>query len=145
MKRVFVCHSALFGMLFALVSACSSTPGKVLVVDSGKVPAADHYQPGEIRAMMESLGYRFIADPDPAKTTEMYREYRQYYRLRSDERIRVDVHIRMLGDRKEFWFRQEGRDAPDANAMQYYRALRDRLELQFGAPFVREGRLRFGS
>lgn len=140
MKYFPVRTALLLCVLFFFLSACSSKGTRILMINTRDVPAAGQYMPGEITAMMEDLGYRFIQDPDPVKAAQRHGDYRMQYRARDADDVRVDVRIQMLGDKTGFYFYQAGRDELDAGAEHRYHELRARVETQFGAANVVEDR-----
>lgn len=126
--------------MLLLVSGCTTKGSRILLLDTRDVPAAGQYMPNEITAMMEDLGYKLIADPDPVQTAERYSEYRMQYRAHDADEFRIDVHMKMVGDNTRFYFYQLGREVPDAFGERRYQELRARLEFQFGATNVSEDR-----
>ena len=86
----------------------------------------------EITSMLEDLGYEW----QPVQVAEEYGQYRMLFSAADKVTVQVDVHIRKNDNITGLHFSEAGTDQPGDAAMDYYRKLRDRAVLEFGADNV---------
>ena len=126
----------LTAVLLLYLPACATRDTDSLMIDTRNVLAV-RYMPGEITSMLDDLGYRLIADPDPAKTAELYGEYRMQFQAREAAHIMIDVHIKIVGNDTFLHLYTTDENVSEAVTTRRFRALKKRVERQFGAENVR--------
>jgi hypothetical protein len=135
------CLPALLMLAALLQSGCATvTGGRTLDVDTGNLEGVQN-MPQEISRMLEALGYESLPvhDPDighPVKIAEQNGQYRMLFQARGNPAIRVEVHIRVAGNRTGLHFYEVGNKSLGESARQHYQQLKQRLVLEFGADNV---------
>lgn len=91
--------------------------------------------------MLESLGYEQlpVRDPttgQPVYVAEKYGEYRMLFQSSDDNNVRVNAHIDTGGGNIGLHLYEIGSKDLDESAVQLYRKLKQRLELEYGAANV---------
>ena len=130
---------ALFA-LNVLVPGCASVGGKTLKIDPRQIVGVQDMK-SEITSMLEILGYERqpLADPStgqPVQVAEEYGQYRMLFRAGDNVSVQVEVHIRKDDRMTGLHFSEVGTDHPGDTAMDYFRKLKDRVVLEFGADNV---------
>jgi len=129
--------------LVLLLPGYSTAAERILKIDPGHVEGIQD-MPSEITAMLEDLGYEWlpVRDPvtrQPVQDAERNGEYRMLFRSTADAAVMVDVHIRIGDNITGLHFSVTGSDLSADVAQDYYRKLRDRAVLEFGAGSVSDG------
>ena len=70
------------------------------------------------------------------QVAEEYGQYRMLFRTGDNVCVQVEVHIRKDDRMTGLHFSEVGTDQPGDAAMDYYRKLKDRVVLEFGAENV---------
>ena len=140
--RLFSPLACFIAVVLAVAGGCATTGGHTLLVDTREAGRSE-YLPEEFERLLESLGYEWLplTDPDighPVKIATVYGQYRMLFQSRHAAGIKVDVHIRQDGNSAGLHFRQDSRPSLDADAIQHYLQLRERLEFEFGPDRVSE-------
>lgn len=116
---------------------CASAGGKSLKIDTRHMVGVQNMR-SEITSMLEDLGYEWqpVRDPvtgQPVQAAEELGQYRMLFRARDNASVQVEVHIRNDNKTTGLHFSEVGSDQPGAVAMDYYRILKERAVLEFGA------------
>lgn len=132
---------ALFALLVTL-SGCASVADKSLTIDPRHVVAMQDMR-SEITSMLEGLGYQWQPIPDPVtgqpvQVIVKYDQYWMLFRAADNASVQVDVHIRQNDNITALHFSEVGAEQPSETAMDYYRKLKARVMLQFGAENVND-------
>ena len=130
---------ALFTLL-ALVPGHATADDKILKIDPRHVVGVQDMR-SEITSMLEGLGYERLPlrDPStgqPVQVAEEYGQYRMLFRAADNVSVQIEVHIRKTDNMTGLHFSVVGNDQPGAAALDYYRKLKDRAVLEFGADNV---------
>jgi hypothetical protein len=123
-------------ILTLVLSACTTT-GAILKVRPQHIEGTQ-YPPQEITRMLESLGYEQlpVRDPttgQPVYVAEKYGEYRLLFQSSDDNNVRVNAHIGTGGGNIGLHLYVIDSKDLDKSAVQLYRKLKQRLELEYGA------------
>lgn len=127
--------------LFALLVPGYALAGdRVLKIDPRHMVGVQNMH-SEIASMLEDLGYEWQPISDhttgqPVQVAEEYGQYRMLFRAADKVTVQVDVHIRKNDNMTGLHFSEVGTDQPGDAAMDYYRKLKDRAVLEFGADNV---------
>ena len=135
----------LFVML-VLLPVYAAGAGKILKIDPRHTVGLQD-MPSEITSMLEELGYEWqpVKDPvtgQPIRVIQQHGQYRMLFRATANTSVQIDVHIRIGDNVTGLHLSGIGGEAPD-DAPDYYRELRERMELEFGADSVSEGSFLF--
>lgn len=135
------CRTAM--VLFALlvfVPGYASAADKTLKIDPRHVVGVQDMR-SEVRSLLEGLGFEWqpIADPatgQPVQVAEKHGQYRMLFSATDNASVQVDVHIRISDKVTGLHFQELGADSPGDAAMDYFRKIKERLILEFGADNV---------
>ena len=133
-------------MVIALVALFAFGPGyalagdKTLKIDPRHVVGFQNMQ-SEITSMLVVLGYEQVPLRDsstgqPVLVAEEYGQYRMLFRAADNGAVQVEVHIRITDNVTGLRFSEVGADQPGDAALEYFRKLKDRIVLEFGAKSV---------
>ena len=130
----------LVALILTLVLSACTTTGAILEVKPQHLEGAQ-YPPQEITRMLESLGYEPlpVRDPttgQPVYIAEEYGEYRLLFQSSDDNSVRVNAHIDKGGGNIGMHLYKVDSKELDKSAVQHYRKLKQRLELEYGAANV---------
>ena len=133
---------ALFA-LFLLLPGYTAAADRILKIDPRHVEGMQN-MPSEITSMLEELGYEWlpIRDPvtgQPGQVAHQFGQYRMLFRATANAAVQVEVHIRTGDNVTGLYFSGVGSDQPGDAALGYYKKLRERAELEFGADSVSDG------
>ena len=127
-------------VLLVFMPGCASTGGKSLKIDTRHIVGVQNMR-SEITSMLEVLGYerQIIRDDStgqPVQVADDLGQYRMLFRATGNVSVQVEVHIRKGNNFTGLHFSEVGADQPGAAALDYYRKLRERAVLEFGADNV---------
>ena len=119
-----------------LVSACSTSGGTRLTIDTRDVPAIK-YVPKEVTAMLKDLGYEAVAEPDAERWARNFEDYKVQFKARDDANIMVDVDFKLINQLTGIHLYNTTEKTPGAATMQRYEILKKRVEWEFGVDSVK--------
>ena len=127
-------------VLLVFMPGCASTGGKSLKIDTRHMVGVQNMR-SEMTSMLEGLGYESqpVRDPvtgQPVQVAKELGQYRMLFRATDKVTVQVEVHIREDNRMTGLHFSEVGSDQPGAAAMDYYRKLKERAVLEFGAENV---------
>ena len=127
-------------VLLVFMPGCASTGSKSLKIDTRHIVGVQNMR-SEITSMLEVLGYESqpVRDPvtgQPVQVAKELGQYRMLFRAADMASVQVEVHIREDNRMTGLHFSEAGSDQPGAAAMGYYRKLKERAVLEFGAENV---------
>ena len=125
----------LYAGVIVLLWACASG-GQRLTLDTRDVPAVE-YLPDEVTAMMDDLGYAVMPESDAQRPVQSFDDYTLHFKARDDANIRVDVHFRLVDKLTAMHLYNTTEKSPGAATRQRYKALKQRVQQEFGADNVR--------
>lgn len=70
------------------------------------------------------------------QVAEQHGQYRMLFSAADNASVQVDVHIRISDKATGMHFQELGADSPGEAAMDYFRKIKERLILEFGADNV---------
>jgi predicted ATPase len=126
------------GPLFAvllLLSGCTSSGGKSLVLDTRQVPAVENL-PREVTVVMNDLGYEVIPETDAKRWARNFDDYKMRFRSRADANIRVDVDFKLVDNLTRMRLYNSDKKTPGDITAQRYDELKQRLQQEFGVDSV---------
>jgi len=119
-----------------LVSACSTSGGTRLTIDTRDVPAIE-YVPKEVTAMLKDLGYQAVAEPDAERWARNFEDYKVQFKARDNANIMVDVDFKLINQLTGIHLYNKNEKTPGAATMQRYEILKKRVEWEFGVDSVK--------
>ena len=127
---------AWYAAMLLLVTACATSGSQRLTLDTRDVPAVE-YLPDEVTAMMDDLGYAVMPESDAQRLVQSFDDYTLHFKARDDANIRVDVHFRLVDKLTAMHLYNTTEKSPGAATRQRYKALKQRVQQEFGADNVR--------
>jgi hypothetical protein len=129
-------QAILFGIVVLLVSGCSSTGGKKLVLDTRDVPAVENL-PKEVTLMLTDLGYEVVPEPDMERWARQYNDYSMQFKARDADTVKIDVDFRLLEKKTRMRLYNTDEKTPGSATIERYNELKQRVEDTFGSDSVR--------
>ena len=128
----------LYAAILLLVSACATSGGQSLTIDTRHVPAVE-YLPDEVTAMLEDLGYTPIPDTSAERLAQSFDIYTMQFRAKDDHDVRIDVHMRLVDKITAIQLYKLNEKKPGIDTLQRYQVLKQRVESEFGVDNVKHG------
>jgi len=125
-----------YAVMVLLVSACATSGGTRLTIDTRDVPAIE-YVPKEVTAMLKDLGYEAVAESDAERWARNFEDYKVQFKARDDANIKVDVDFKLINQLTGIHLYNTTEKTPGAATMQRYNALKKRVEWEFGVDSVK--------
>ncbi len=125
-----------FLVMVVLLAGCATGSNQKLEIDTSRVPAVDNL-PGEIRLMLEDLGYEVIPETAREKFEKTFSDYSMRFRARDVTRVRVDVQVMLVDKIARIHIYKTDEKTASAATIQRYEAIRKEAVRRFGEDSVK--------